>query len=291
MYYSTQPDGSPLDGELLQGKALSYNNLFDLDAAWRAVNRFDESAVVIVKHLSPCGIAAGQRATDALTAAIASDVTSAFGSVIACNREVDATFVEALGDLFVECVVAPGFSAEAMRLFAARKSLRVLQMGGAAINERYEWRSIAGGVLRQRVDAVETDDVAAWRVVSAREPSASEFDALRFAWRACQPVRSNAIVLARATDGVRATVGIGGGQPNRVDCVRLAVERAGSRARGAALASDGFFPFADGIEVAAANGVTAVIQPGGSVRDAEVIDAANAAGMAMVFTGMRHFRH
>lgn len=290
-YYSLRPDGAPLHGTLLQGKPLSYNNLLDLDAAWRAVLAFDEPAVVVVKHAGPCGVAAAPSVVRALKFALRSDPVSAFGSVIACNCEIDAAFVDGLQDLFVECVAVPDLTPGALAALAQRKSLRVLQVPVSAGLEGHELRSIVGGFLRQTVDRGDPADCPEWRVVSRREPTEAELADLRFAWTACQFVKSNAVVLATSQDGVRCTVGIGGGQPNRLDCVRMAGRRAGERGENAVLASDAFFPFADGVEAAAALGVTAIVQPGGSLQDAQVIAAADAAGLAMVFTGVRHFRH
>ncbi len=282
----------PLGGTLLQGKELSYNNLLDLDAAWRAAIQFEDPAVVIVKHLSPCGIAAAPSIEKAYAAAYACDTVSAFGGVIAINRSVDAGAVAAFGDLFIECIAAPGFTKEALNLLAKRKNCRLLDMEGApGSSAPHEYRSITNGLLRQSVDMGDPAS-AAWRPVTRNTPSAQQLRALRFAWAAAQHVKSNAIVLAREVEpGVLATVGIGGGQPNRLDCVRIAAERAGDKARGAVMASDAFFPFPDGLNTAIAAGITAVAQPGGALRDAEVIAAADAAGIAMVFTGVRHFRH
>lgn len=289
--YAAGPDVGPLGGRLIRGKELSYNNLLDLDAAWRAAESFLRPAVVIVKHLSPCGLAIGPDAAVAFPAALASDPVSAFGGVIAANRPVDAAFVAALeaAELFVEAVVAPAFSPEAVAWFAARKKqCRLLALGDSFAEPAaaVELRAIRGGVLAQTRDAGDPPD-AGWRVVSRRSPAMGEEAALRFAWIACGHVKSNAIVLAHET----ATVGIGGGLPSRVDAVRLATGKAGARALGAVMASDAFFPFADGLEVAAAAGVTAVVEPGGSVRDDEVIAAADRLGLALVFTGARHFRH
>jgi phosphoribosylaminoimidazolecarboxamide formyltransferase / IMP cyclohydrolase len=276
----------PLGGTLLQGKELSYNNLLDLDAAWRGVVSFGEPSIVIVKHLSPCGIASAETTAGAFSAALASDPVSAFGGVIAANRPVDAATVAALGELFVECMIAPGFDDGARALLAKRKNCRLLAMPDLSIEPSIELRSITRGVLRQSLDGGDPAG-AGWKVVSERAPTEAEMRALRFAWEACRHVKSNAIVFAQGT----ATVGIGGGQPNRVDCVRIATERAGDRARGAVMASDAFFPFADSIELAAQAGITAVIHPGGSMRDGESVAAANRAGMALVVTGVRHFRH
>lgn len=289
--YAGSSDAGPLGGRLLRGKELSYNNLLDLDAAWRAAESFLRPAVVIVKHLSPCGLAIGPTAAAALPAALASDPVSAFGGVIAVNRPVDESFAAELAaaELFIEAVVAPVFTPEAVAWFAARKKqCRLLALGESFAEPAatQELRAIRGGVLAQTRDVGDPPD-ARWRVVSRRPPTEREEAGLRFAWIACQHVKSNAIVLANET----ATVGIGGGLPSRVDAARLAVEKAGARARGAVMASDAFFPFADGLEVTAAAGVTAVVEPGGSVRDDEVIAAADRLGLALVFTGARHFRH
>lgn len=290
-FYAWQPGGTPLGGQLLQGKPLSYNNLLDLEAAWRAVLPFEEAAVVVVKHLSPCGVAVAPHPAEAAALAIACDPLSAFGSVIACNRPVDLPFVESLGDLFLECLAAPGFDPPARQALAKRKNLRLLQVPLQGAPEPYELRSVLGGLLRQTADLGDPPAAGEWQVVTQREPSEAEMAALRFAWLACQPVKSNAVLLARAQEGRRYSVGIGGGQPNRVASVRLACQAAGQKARGAVMASDAFFPFPDGVQVAAQHGVSAVVQPGGSVRDGEVIRAADQAGLAMVFTGTRHLRH
>ena len=284
--YGDAPGVGPLGGQVLQGKELSYNNLLDLDAAWRAALSFERPTIAIVKHLSPCGIASADNLATAFAAALKCDPRSAFGGVIASNQPFDESVARALGDLFVECIAAPGFSSEAREVLAKRKNCRLLAIAGGQPAEAYELRSITHGVLRQTVDHGDPAN-AEWRVVSQRQPTEAEWQALRFAWRACQHVKSNSIVLAKG----EATVGIGGGQPNRVDCVRMAVERAGEQARGSVLASDAFFPFPDSVELAVAAGVTAIAHPGGSVRDAESLAAADAAGMAMVVTGVRHFRH
>jgi phosphoribosylaminoimidazolecarboxamide formyltransferase / IMP cyclohydrolase len=284
--YGYERGAGPLGGQVLQGKALSYNNLLDLDAAWKAAVSFERPTICIVKHLSPSGIASAEDLATAYRAAYACDTRSAFGGVIASNRVFDEAAAIALGDLFVECLAAPGFTAEARRALATRKNCRLVEMPDLAIEPRYELRSINRGVLRQDVDLGDPSG-ADWQVVSQRQPDDTEWAALRFAWRACQHVKSNAIVFARG----EATVGIGGGQPNRVDCVRLAAERAGEQARGAVMASDAFFPFPDSVELAAQAGITAVVHPGGSVRDTETVAAADAAGLALVVTGARHFRH
>jgi phosphoribosylaminoimidazolecarboxamide formyltransferase/IMP cyclohydrolase len=277
------PGVGPLGGELLQGKPLSYNNLLDIDAAWSAAEDFDGQTIVIVKHLSPCGIATGDDQPAVFKAALASDPVSAFGGVIACNHPFDGSTAEALGDLFVEAIAAPEFTDEARKVLKKRKNCRLLQMGPVS-DPGFRFRTVRGGVLAQTDDWSIDDD---WKVVTQREPTPEEMAAMRFAWQAVKHVKSNAIVLAN----VSATVGIGGGLPSRVDAVRLAVTKAGTRVIGAALASDAFFPFPDGPEAAAEAGVLAIVQPGGSVRDDLVIAAADRLGVAMCFTGVRHFRH
>ena len=223
--------------------------------------------------------------------------------MIAANQPFDEHIALALGDLFVECIAAPGFSPAALEILAKRKNLRLVAMPDTSVQPPFELRSINQGVLRQTVDLGDPADTE-WKVVSQRQPSAAEFNSLHFAWKACQHVKSNAIVFARGleTGGAdthvspyavqtTATVGIGGGQPNRVDCVRIAAQRAGEKSRGAVMASDAFFPFPDSVEEAARAGITAIVAPGGSLRDSEAIAAADAHGIAMVFTGVRHFRH
>ncbi len=284
--FTNVPGAGPLGGNLLQGKELSYNNLLDLDAAWRAAVSFDDPTVVIVKHLSPCGIASATNLTEAFVAALASDPISAYGGILAANRPIGGETVKALGNLFLECIIAPGLTPEARQLLTARKNCRIIEMPDLTIDPPDEYRSIQRGMLRQTIDR--GDPAAAeWRVVSQRAPTDAEWRSLRFAWKACQHVKSNAIVFAQEL----ATVGIGGGQPNRVDSVRIAVQRAGAKSKGAVMASDAFFPYPDSVEVAAQAGITAIVHPGGSTRDAESLAAANAAGIAMVMTGVRHFRH
>jgi phosphoribosylaminoimidazolecarboxamide formyltransferase/IMP cyclohydrolase len=284
--YAYERGLGPLGGEILHGKALSYNNLLDLDAAWRAAVSFERPTICIVKHLSPCGLASGYTLAQAFPAALASDPVSAFGSVIAANRPFDAATARALGNLFVECILAPGFESSALEILQERKNLRLIRMPDDRLHPLFELRSVNQGVLRQTVDQGDPPHTE-WRVVSQRPPEEHEWQALRFAWKACQHVKSNAIVFAKG----EATVGIGGGQPNRVDCVRIAAQRAGEQSNGAVMASDAFFPFPDSLEEAAQAGITAVISPGGSIRDQEVIAAADKHGMAMIFTGTRHFRH
>jgi phosphoribosylaminoimidazolecarboxamide formyltransferase/IMP cyclohydrolase len=285
-FYSYDPNGGPLGGKVLQGKELSYNNLLDLDAAWKGAVSFDRTAIVIVKHLSPCGIATADRLVDAFKAALACDPISAFGGVIASNQPFDGDTAAALGELFVECIAAPGFTDDAKLILAKRKNCRLVEMPDLTIDPAYELRAINHGLLKQDIDLGDPAN-AEWKVVSKRQPTDPEWAALKFAWKACQHVKSNSIVFAQG----EATVGIGGGQPNRVDCVRIAKERAGEKSIGAVMASDAFFPFPDSVEIAAQAGITAIAHPGGSVRDAESIAIADTNNIAMVTTGVRHFRH
>ncbi|MEP7292267.1 MAG: bifunctional phosphoribosylaminoimidazolecarboxamide formyltransferase/IMP cyclohydrolase [Chloroflexota bacterium] len=286
-YYSRKASAGPLGGTVLGGKALSYNNILDLDSAWRAVSSFNDPTVVIVKHLTPCGVATGSSIAEAYPAAFASDPVSAYGGVIAVNRRVDEAFVSALGSLFIEAIAAPSFTKNAHAVLnQKRKNCRLLQIPAMYDGADLEVRSVHRGLLVQQVDMGDPEGTP-FKVVTQRQPTRAEVEALQFAWKVVSHVKSNSIVLATKN----ATLGVGGGLPSRVDAAKIAVEKAGDKAAGSVLASDAFFPFADGIEVAAAAGVTAIIQPGGSIRDAEVIEAANKANIAMVFTGVRHFRH
>ncbi|MGK7296792.1 MAG: bifunctional phosphoribosylaminoimidazolecarboxamide formyltransferase/IMP cyclohydrolase [Candidatus Wenzhouxiangella sp. M2_3B_020] len=273
----------------LQGKPLSYNNLLDADAAWAGVRLLGEPpSCVIVKHTNPCGAASAGSLLDAHRGALACDPTSAFGGILAFNRPVDAATAEAVAGRFAEVVVAPGFEPDAMEILAEKKNLRLLAPADAGL-PGFSLRRIDGGWLAQGPDALVTGRDA-FEVVTERSPDEHEWPDLEFAWACVAMVKSNAIVIARD----RATLGIGAGQMSRVDASRIAVMKAadqGLELAGASLASDAFFPFADGVEAAAAAGVRAVIQPGGSKRDDEVVDAANRHGIAMVFTGRRHFRH
>jgi phosphoribosylaminoimidazolecarboxamide formyltransferase/IMP cyclohydrolase len=286
-FYGKSGVQNPLNARQFGGKQLSYNNILDVDAAWRAVSNFDKPTVVIVKHLTPTGIASNQSIAEAYPHALASDPVSAFGGIIAVNRVVDADFVDALGSLFLEVIAAPDYTQNGIdRLLETRKNCRILQLQQPYSKNALDIRSVHGGFLIQQIDSGDPDGTVL-KVVTDRAPSQDELAALQFAWQAVQHVKSNAIVLAKPD----RTVGVGGGLPSRVDAVELAVKKAGAEAVGAALASDAFFPFPDGIEAAAKAGITAIIQPGGSIRDDEVIKAANAHGIAMVFTGTRHFRH
>ncbi len=280
------PIGQHLPFRQLHGKEMSYNNWLDLDTAWRAAHEFDSPTVAIIKHGNPCGLATASTLREAYEQALASDPVSAFGSVIAVNRPLDADTAQGMRKLFIEVLAAPSFTEEALRILK-RKSrfIRLLQAIHVPATGLL-WRNTVSGWLAQTPDALPPDP-SAWRVVTERRPSDEEWEGLRFGWQAIKHVKSNAIVFAKG----KATVGVGAGQMSRVDAVRLAAWKAGVNARGAVMASDAFFPFPDGVEVAAEAGITAVIQPGGSKRDGEVIAAANRLGMAMVFTGVRHFRH
>lgn len=286
-YYSLHGGKTTLGAENLGGKQLSYNNILDVDAAWRTVSSFEQPTVVIVKHLTPIGIASDNNLATAYKNALASDPVSAFGGIVAVNRPVDETFVAALESIFLEVIAAPAFTPKAQALLhEGRKNCRLLKMAQPYDGKQFEVRSVHQGVLIQQADMGDPEGTL-YKTVTERPPTEEELAAMRYAWNAVQHVKSNAIVLAVPN----ATIGVGGGLPSRVDAALLAVKKAGERARGAALASDAFFPFADGLKVAIDAGVTAVIQPGGSIRDNEVIAAANEAGIAMVFTGTRHFRH
>lgn len=288
---------SPLVGaEQIQGKPLSYNNFLDADAAWNAVREFEEPAVIILKHQNPCGSATGKDVTEAYDRAFACDPKSAFGGIIAVNREVPLSLVEHFADVnkqFVEVLIAPSFSPEALERLSKRTNLRVLATGGATGHAQLEARTVDGGMLVQCVDTVE-EDPSTFTFPTTRKPTDAEMEDLIFAWKVCKTVKSNAILIAKD----RAGIGMGPGQPNRVDSALMACQRAeeacermGVEAGGFACASDAFFPFRDNVDVLAAHGVTAIIQPGGSVRDDESIQACDDHGIAMVFTGTRHFRH
>jgi len=272
---------------VLHGKEMSYNNWLDLDGAWSAAQDFAEPTVAIIKHGNPCGLACASTLEDAYAKAFASDPVSAFGGILAVNRTFDLATAQRSADLFLEVVAAPAYEPEALALLQRKKNVRILLHSGAPLRP-LSLRSIVGGVLVQEVDRSEEDmDPARWRVVSHRQPTAAQLADLAFAWRVARHVKSNAIVYVKD----QATVGVGAGQMSRVDSVMMAGHKAGERSRGAVMASDAFFPFADGIEAAAKHGVTAVVQPGGSVRDDEVIAAADRLGLVMCFTGARHFRH
>jgi phosphoribosylaminoimidazolecarboxamide formyltransferase/IMP cyclohydrolase len=282
------------DLKQLHGKELSFNNLLDVDAAVNAVAPWgpdDRPACAIIKHTTPCGIALGRNAADAYERALATDRTSAFGSVIAFNTVVDRAAAEAMQDLFVEVVVAPRIHADALTVFQAKKNLRVVELPRPTDEPTWDWKRIRGGFLVQdRFRFSGVADEKTWKVATKRRPTDAEWNDLRFAWAAVGAVKSNAILIARN----EAAIGIGAGQMSRVDSSFLAVHKArqqGHDPTGAVLASDAFFPFPDGVDEAAAAGIVAIIQPGGSVKDPEVIAAADQHGLAMVLTGMRQFRH
>ncbi|GAA3391880.1 bifunctional phosphoribosylaminoimidazolecarboxamide formyltransferase/IMP cyclohydrolase [Streptomyces roseoviridis] len=281
--------GGLAEAEQLHGKEMSYNNFTDTDAARRAAYDHDEPCVAIIKHANPCGIAVGADVAEAHRKAHACDPLSAFGGVIAVNRPVSVEMAEQVAEIFTEVIVAPGYEDGAVEILARKKNIRVLRAEGAPAGP-VEVKPIDGGALLQVTDRLQADgdDPANWTLATGEALSAEELAELSFAWKACRAVKSNAILLAK--DG--ASVGVGMGQVNRVDSAKLAVERAGEeRARGSYAASDAFFPFPDGLEILTAAGVKAVVQPGGSVRDEQVIEAAKKAGVTMYFTGTRHFFH
>ena len=287
--YRAPAEATVAFSSVLQGKELSYNNLLDLDAALGLVLEFDEQpAAVVIKHNTPCGVAIDPVLEQAYRRARAIDETSAFGGIVALNRPVDVETARALTETFLECVIAPGYSSEALAVLATKKNLRLLvtpQGSVAKPRPQLDLRSISGGALLMDRDAVEP--TADWKVVTKRTPADTEIAALRFAWKVCKHVKSNAIVFAEPT----ALLAVGGGQTSRVDSVKIAATRGAERLRGSAVASDAFFPFRDGLDALAAAGAKSVVQPGGSMRDAEVIAAADEQGLAMIFTGTRHFRH
>ena len=284
--------GGIADAEVLHGKAMSYNNYVDADAARRAAFGFTEPCVAIMKHANPCGIALGADLAEAHRKAHACDPVSAFGGVIAANGTVTAAMASQIAEIFTEVIIAPDFEPAALDILTAKKNQRLLrcaapsaQAGRAGL----DWRQVSGGMLMQTTDtgAEPGDFAASWKLVAGKAAGPEILADLEFAWRACRAVKSNAILLATG----QASVGIGMGQVNRVDSCRLAVSRAGDRAAGSVAASDAFFPFADGLQILTEAGVTAIAEPGGSVRDDEVIAAAQAAGVALYFTGVRHFYH
>ncbi len=284
--------GAPGIGDLrqLHGKELSYNNLLDVDGALLAISPWrDRVACAVIKHTTPCGLALSDSAAEAFTRARATDPTSAFGSVVSLNTACDLSAAEVMSDLFMEVIIAPRFNPDALEVLQKKKNLRIIEYPVGQGTDQFDMKSLAGAVLLQKRFEFDPDETN-WQVATKRGPSDQEWADLRFAWAAVATVKSNAILLAKNN----AAIGIGAGQMSRVDASHLAAHKAnaaGHDTKGAALASDAFFPFADGIEEAAKVGVTAIIQPGGSVRDAEVIETADAHGIAMVMTGKRQFRH
>lgn len=290
-FYVDQPIGQGLLASYrqLQGKALSYNNIADADAAWECVRHFDACACVIVKHANPCGVAVGDTTLTAYQKAFKTDPTSAFGGIIAFNRPVDADTVEAISAQFVEVLLAPAYTPDAISLLAARKNVRVLEIPLGSDTNALDVKRVGGGWLIQDPDE-DTITLDSLDIVTQQQPTAEQLQDLLFAWKVAQYVKSNAIVFT----GQGMTLGVGAGQMSRIDSARIAsikAQNAGLSLTGSAVASDAFFPFRDGLDVVADAGATSIIQPGGSIRDDEVIAAANERGIAMVFTGMRHFRH
>ena len=290
LYADAPSPGGVVAAEQLHGKELSYNNILDADAAWRAASEFSEQAVAVIKHTNPCGLACHPDQAEAYRRAFNGDPVSAYGGILGFNRRVTAEAAEALRRVFFEVIVAPGYEDEALETLQRKRDLRVLRVPQTAASglpgSPLQVRRVSGGLLLQTPDALD-EDAASWKVVTQRAPTEGELADLAFAWRAAKHIKSNTIVLVRE----QSLVGMGAGQPNRVNSVHLAARAAGDRAPGTVLASDAFFPFADGLELAVESGITAVVQPGGSIRDDEVIAAADKAGIAMVFTGVRHFLH
>jgi phosphoribosylaminoimidazolecarboxamide formyltransferase/IMP cyclohydrolase len=272
----------------LHGKAMSFNNFLDANSALELVKEFTPPTAVIVKHNNPCGVASGEPLADAYRHARDTDPMSAFGGVLAFNRQVDRETAEEIAATFVEVVIAPGYTPEALQALEAKKNIRLLQTDPLSRPKGgMDLKRVVGGIIYQDRDLGAIPDVRKLEVVTTRKPTDAEYESLAFAWQVCKHVKSNAIVYARG----QRTIGVGAGQMSRVDSARIAVLKAQFPLQGTAMASDAFFPFRDGIDAAAEVGVSAVIQPGGSVRDEEVIQAANDHHMAMLFTGMRHFRH
>ena len=274
------------NAELLGGKEMSFNNYVDANAAWDLVCDFDDLACAIIKHTNPAGVALGATSAEAYRKALATDPVSAFGGIVAFNRALDEEAAKAVTEIFTEVIVAPDYEDRALEILRAKKNLRMLRLSGSKALDGFEYKQISGGMLVQTPDTHKLDQTDL-KVVTQRHPTEAEIQALMFAWIVCKHTKSNAIVYAREGQ----TVGVGAGQMSRVDSVKIGAMRAQLPLKGSVLASDAFFPFRDGIDEAAKHGITAVIQPGGSVRDAEVIAAADEHGLAMVFTGIRHFKH
>ena len=284
--YQMATRGGVANAEVISGKEMSFNNYVDADAAWALVNDFDQTACAIIKHTNPAGVGLGATVAETYKKALATDPVSAFGGIVAFNHKVDAETAQEVIKVFTEVLIAPDYDAAALEILLAKKNLRILRLKQEQVSGRLEFRHIRGGMLVQTADDHKLD-VSGLKIVTTRQPSDEEIRALLFAWVVCKHTKSNAIVYAR--DG--QTVGVGAGQMSRVDSVKIGAMRAQLTVAGSVLASDAFFPFRDGIDEAARHGITAVIQPGGSVRDEEVIAAANENGLAMVFTGVRHFKH
>lgn len=290
-FYRFLPPFSLGNLQQLGGKELSFNNILDMDCAWRLVEEFEEPCAVVVKHANPCGVCVDADIISAYVKARDADAESSFGGVVGLNREVTPPLAEEISSTFIEVVVAPSFTPSALDILRERrKNLRIVKVEETkSLPPAKSWldiRSVKGGVLIQEGDDISLREEEL-KVVTKRQPTPQEMEDLKFAWIVCKYVKSNAIVIARN----KGTLGVGGGQPSRVRSARIALEMAGEKAKGAVLASDGFFPFPDSVELAARYGISAIIQPGGSIRDQEVIESADKAGIAMVFTGIRHFRH
>ncbi|MCL0092303.1 bifunctional phosphoribosylaminoimidazolecarboxamide formyltransferase/IMP cyclohydrolase [Dehalococcoidia bacterium] len=273
----------------LWGKDLSFNNILDADAAWNAASEFSEPTVAIIKHTNPCGLASHPDLAEAYRRALSGDPVSAFGGIVAANRPLTLAIAREIIKTFYEIVIAPGYESDAVEVLKTRKDLRILDMGpmeAAVPAGLLDFRRVGGGLLVQTPDIL-AEDPRSWRVATRREPTPEEMESLTFAWKVAKYVKSNAIVLAKGT----TLLGMGAGQPSRVDSAEIALKKAGAEAKGSVMASDAMLPFPDALEIAARGGVTAVVQPGGSLRDAEVIEAADSYDLAMIFTGVRHFRH
>ena len=288
LYREVRPgvkDSGILAAKQLGGRELSFNNMLDANAAWNIVSAFTEPTVAVIKHNNPCGLSSHADITEAYKRAFEGDTISAFGGIVSLNRPLDAKTANAMADVFYEIVIAPGFSPEALAILQKKKNLRILDMAGQRPDmATLDYRRIEGGFLVQSRDV---EPATEWKTVTKRQPTAKELEDLRFAWTAVRFIKSNAIVLVKD----KTLVGMGAGQPNRVVSVRLSLEKAGEKARGSVVASDAFFPFPDNVETAAQGGITAIVQPGGSIRDEESIKAADAANLAMLVTGIRHFLH
>ena len=282
-------EASVSTGRQLQGKELSFNNIVDIHATLELVKEFKQPAVAIIKHTNPCGCAVGDNLLDAYLKALECDPVSAFGGIVGVNREVDKALAEKLADIFLEVILAPSFSREALAILESKKNLRLIELGditGRRDNE-LDVKNVTGGILLQDRDLHEIDDIRALPVPTDRKPTDAEYNAMNFAWIVAKHVKSNAIVYCTED----RTIGVGAGQMSRVDSSKIAASKARSDLKGTVMASDAFFPFRDSVDEAAERGITAIVSPGGSIRDDEVIKAANEHGIAMVFTGVRHFKH
>ena len=288
LYSLGSASGGVAQARQLHGKELSYNNLMDADGAWTTVADFSQPTVAVIKHTNPCGLAIHDDIAEAYRRAFAGDPVSAYGGIVAFNRPVTAEAAQAMGSVFYEVVIAPDYEPDALEALQKKRNLRILAVDPAPRGQEsvLEVRQISGGLLLQTPDDLD-EDPATWKTVTQRQPTPQQLEDMAFAWKACKHIKSNAIVLAKGN----ALLGMGAGQPNRVNSVQLAIQAAGEGVSGSVLASDAFFPFADSIEAAAQAGIAAIVQPGGSIRDQEVIDAADKLELVMLFTGVRHFRH